>query len=204
MVVLRQANNVKYAQFLEPGQTLTVTAEVLKMGEGETKLKAYGTVAGRIIVERTAYFDAVQSGQLGSRVRVHRYCHPKRSAISLPYFTSPGWKFGNLKRTAGDFLRHQFTRSENNVKVRPQLASNPNNLRPAPMRFEGKTALVTGGSRGIGRAASSRLVRRGRGGVRLSEQSAGGRGTGGRVAVGAGQGPSFAGRRAAICSVPTR
>jgi 3-hydroxyacyl-[acyl-carrier-protein] dehydratase len=50
MVVLKQANNVKYAQFVEPGQTLTVTAEVLKFDEGEVKMKAYGTVSGRIIV----------------------------------------------------------------------------------------------------------------------------------------------------------
>jgi 3-hydroxyacyl-[acyl-carrier-protein] dehydratase len=50
MVVLKQANNVKYGQFVEPGQTLTVTAELLKMGEGEAKLKVYGTMGGRIIV----------------------------------------------------------------------------------------------------------------------------------------------------------
>jgi len=50
MVVLKQANNVKYAQFVEPGQTLTITAEVLKFDDGEVKLKAYGTVGGRIIV----------------------------------------------------------------------------------------------------------------------------------------------------------
>jgi 3-hydroxyacyl-[acyl-carrier-protein] dehydratase len=50
IVVLRQANNVKYAQFIEPGQTLTVTAEILKATENETKLKTYGTMDGRIIV----------------------------------------------------------------------------------------------------------------------------------------------------------
>lgn len=50
MVVLKQANNVKYAQFVEPGQTLTVTAEVLKFDDGAVKLKAYGTVGGRIIL----------------------------------------------------------------------------------------------------------------------------------------------------------
>ena len=50
IVVLRQANNVKYGQFVEPGQTLTITAEVLKFDDGEVKLKAYGTVGGRIIV----------------------------------------------------------------------------------------------------------------------------------------------------------
>ena len=50
MVTLKQANNVKYAHFLEPGQTLSVTAEILKFEEGEVKLKAYGTVSGRIIL----------------------------------------------------------------------------------------------------------------------------------------------------------
>lgn len=50
MVVLKQANNVKYAQFVEPGQTLSVTAEILKFEEGEVKLKAYGTESGRIIL----------------------------------------------------------------------------------------------------------------------------------------------------------
>ena len=50
MVVLKQANNVKYAQFVEPGQTLSVTAEILKFGEGEVKLKAYGTMGGRVIL----------------------------------------------------------------------------------------------------------------------------------------------------------
>ena len=50
IVVLKQANNVKYAQFVEPGQTLAVTAEILKFDEGEVKLKAYGTVGGRVIL----------------------------------------------------------------------------------------------------------------------------------------------------------
>jgi 3-hydroxyacyl-[acyl-carrier-protein] dehydratase len=50
MIVLKEAANVKYGQFLEPGQTLLVTAEVLKSGDDETKLKANGMVDGRIIV----------------------------------------------------------------------------------------------------------------------------------------------------------
>ena len=47
MVVLRQANNVKYGQFVEPGQTLTVTVQILKQDERETKVKAQGTLDGR-------------------------------------------------------------------------------------------------------------------------------------------------------------
>ncbi len=50
MVVLKQAANAKFGQFVEPGQTLTVTAEVLSQDASETKLKAQGTVDGRTAV----------------------------------------------------------------------------------------------------------------------------------------------------------
>lgn len=50
IVLLKQANNVKYGQFVEPGQILTVTAEVLSQNESETKVKAQGTVDGRTTV----------------------------------------------------------------------------------------------------------------------------------------------------------
>ncbi len=50
IVVLKQANNVKYAQFVEPGQTLEVTAEIVKFDKGEVKLKAYGMMSGRVML----------------------------------------------------------------------------------------------------------------------------------------------------------
>ncbi len=50
MVVLKQVSNVKYGQFVEPGQTLTVTAEIIGQNERETRLKARGTVAGQLTV----------------------------------------------------------------------------------------------------------------------------------------------------------
>jgi 3-hydroxyacyl-[acyl-carrier-protein] dehydratase len=50
IVVLKQATNVKYAQFVEPGQTLSVSVEVLSHGPRETKLKAHGSVDGRTTV----------------------------------------------------------------------------------------------------------------------------------------------------------
>jgi 3-hydroxyacyl-[acyl-carrier-protein] dehydratase len=50
MVLLKQASSVKYGQFLEPGQTLMVTAEILKHEEHETRLKVRGMVDGRITV----------------------------------------------------------------------------------------------------------------------------------------------------------
>ncbi|MEN6451944.1 MAG: 3-hydroxyacyl-ACP dehydratase FabZ family protein [Thermoguttaceae bacterium] len=50
IVVLKQVNNAKYAQFVEPGQMITITAELQSLGDGEAKLKASGTVNGRLVV----------------------------------------------------------------------------------------------------------------------------------------------------------
>jgi len=58
VVLLKQANNVKYGQFVEPGQLLTVTAEIISQTDSETKVKAQGsvdgrtTVSGRLVLER--------------------------------------------------------------------------------------------------------------------------------------------------------
>lgn len=57
-VVLKEARNVKYADFVEPGESLIVTCEVLDQGDRETKFKATGTVNGhtavsaRLVIER--------------------------------------------------------------------------------------------------------------------------------------------------------
>jgi 3-hydroxyacyl-[acyl-carrier-protein] dehydratase len=50
MVVLKEAKGVKYGQFVEPGQTLRVTAEILNQTDRETVLKVRGTVDGRFTV----------------------------------------------------------------------------------------------------------------------------------------------------------
>lgn len=58
MVVLKEARNVKYADFVEPGQVLRVSAEILKQDERLTTLRVQGEVAGntavsaRLILER--------------------------------------------------------------------------------------------------------------------------------------------------------
>jgi 3-hydroxyacyl-[acyl-carrier-protein] dehydratase len=46
VVVLKEARNVKYNKFVEPGQTLTVTAELVGQTEQEAKIKAFGEVDG--------------------------------------------------------------------------------------------------------------------------------------------------------------
>src|SRR5207253_6077713 len=45
-VLLKEARNVKYSDFVAPGQTLEVTAEFLKQDETTTTLKSQGTVNG--------------------------------------------------------------------------------------------------------------------------------------------------------------
>lgn len=57
-VTLREAKAVKYANFVEPGQVMRITAEVLDQGARETRLKAQGVVEGeaavsaRLVMER--------------------------------------------------------------------------------------------------------------------------------------------------------
>jgi len=58
VILLKHAVNVKYGQFVEPGQLLTVTAELISQTATETTVKAQGsvdgrtTVSGRLVLER--------------------------------------------------------------------------------------------------------------------------------------------------------
>lgn len=57
-ILLKQARNVKYADFVQPGQTLLVYSEIVKQDETLTTVKARGVVgdstavSGRLILER--------------------------------------------------------------------------------------------------------------------------------------------------------
>jgi len=50
MVVLREVANVRFGHFVSPGETLEVSAEMVEMGEREAKVKAQGSVDGRMTV----------------------------------------------------------------------------------------------------------------------------------------------------------
>ena len=58
IVTLKEAKNVKFANFLQPGQTLTITAEIIDQDERHTRIKASGTadgaatLAARLTMER--------------------------------------------------------------------------------------------------------------------------------------------------------
>jgi 3-hydroxyacyl-[acyl-carrier-protein] dehydratase len=50
MVILKEARNIKYSDFVTPGKELEVTAEILKQDERLTTLKTQGTIDGNIAV----------------------------------------------------------------------------------------------------------------------------------------------------------
>src|SRR5437762_5737468 len=50
VVLLKEARNVKYSDFVTPGQTLEVIAEILKQDESTTTLKVQATVNGNVAV----------------------------------------------------------------------------------------------------------------------------------------------------------
>lgn len=50
LVLLKEARNVKYADFVTPGKELVVTAEILKSDATLTTLKAQGSIDGNIAV----------------------------------------------------------------------------------------------------------------------------------------------------------
>lgn len=62
-VLLKEARNIKYSDFVEPGHSLVVTAEILKQDAATTTLKAQATVddrvavSGRLILERFQISD---------------------------------------------------------------------------------------------------------------------------------------------------
>ncbi len=87
IIVLKQASNVKYGQFVEPGQLLTVTVEIISQTETETKVKAQGTVdgqntvSGRLVLERYNLADREHSEPLADEMILEEM----RSLLSVLY-----------------------------------------------------------------------------------------------------------------------
>jgi len=79
VVVLKQAKNVKYQGFVEPGQTLQVTASVVKQLDSITTLKGEGTVdgraavSGRLVLENFKVSDRVAGEELTDRFAEKSY-----------------------------------------------------------------------------------------------------------------------------------
>lgn len=57
VVILKEARNIKYADFVTPGKELVVTAEILKQDSSLTTLKAQGTIDGNMAVNGRLVLD---------------------------------------------------------------------------------------------------------------------------------------------------
>ena len=79
VVVLKETKNVKFGQFLQPGQTLVVSSKIVSDSEHETVVKAQGAIEGQVRIraqltlakynlgessEHQACFDAKIVGRL--------------------------------------------------------------------------------------------------------------------------------------------
>jgi 3-hydroxyacyl-[acyl-carrier-protein] dehydratase len=63
-VVLREARNVKYSDFVAPGQTLTVTAEWQKRDGRLISLRAQGTVGNSVAVSARLVLEQLDLKQI--------------------------------------------------------------------------------------------------------------------------------------------
>lgn len=48
IVVLKETKNVKFGQFLQPGQTMVVTSRIISDSQNETVLKTQGSIEGQV------------------------------------------------------------------------------------------------------------------------------------------------------------
>lgn len=66
VVTMKEALNVKYSDFVQPGQTLIVTAKIVKQDEATTTVKAQGmvgdtvAVGGKLVLEKYNIVDREQ------------------------------------------------------------------------------------------------------------------------------------------------
>ncbi|HTQ39297.1 MAG TPA: 3-hydroxyacyl-ACP dehydratase FabZ family protein [Pirellulales bacterium] len=95
MVVLREARNVKYADFVEPGQTLTVKAEIIGATPQQTKLKVQGSVDGKVNVGARlvmAQFNLADGNPVRASADAHviRQMRKQFDILYRPMETSPG------------------------------------------------------------------------------------------------------------------
>ena len=71
VVVLKEGRGIRYGQFVNPGDLLTVDVELVKMGDGRAHFKARGSVDGRMVVSgrlELEYFKLAQQAPGGAAI----------------------------------------------------------------------------------------------------------------------------------------
>lgn len=63
LVLLREVRNVKFGDFLSPGQTLQITAEWMKEKDGLITVKGTAEKAGRVTVSARLILEKASSGE---------------------------------------------------------------------------------------------------------------------------------------------
>ncbi|MEM6365654.1 MAG: 3-hydroxyacyl-ACP dehydratase FabZ family protein [Planctomycetota bacterium] len=62
VVLLREARNVRFGDFLSPGETLDVEAEIIKIDQAMTTIKAAARKGDRVTVSARLIFESCSSG----------------------------------------------------------------------------------------------------------------------------------------------
>ena len=129
LVVLKEARNVKYADFVEPGRILTVTVEITKWEPRLVHLKAQGTLDG--VVALSAARLVLELDHLDCSIRIFE---PEIDFVDMPVrmLPPPNAAFrGEFQRSLLEMLRgnqHWQTTDDLTVKVMIQRRMNENEM----------------------------------------------------------------------------
>ena len=85
MVILKEARNVKYADFVAPGRQLVIDAEVVKQDDSTTTMKTVGRLEGKVAVQARLTLERFN---LADKNREHkprdlRICHKLKEQFDL-------------------------------------------------------------------------------------------------------------------------
>jgi 3-hydroxyacyl-[acyl-carrier-protein] dehydratase len=108
VVLLKEARNVKYSDFVTPGEELVVTAELLKQDDTTATLKAQGTLRGNVAVSGRLILEKYNIGErVAARASADTYIRKKLKVVferlmspagaSAPLTASPPPPHMNIK-----------------------------------------------------------------------------------------------------------
>ena len=67
IVVLKETKNVKFGQFLQPGQTMVVASKIISDSDNETVFKAQGSIEGQVRIRAQLTLAKYNISEVSSR-----------------------------------------------------------------------------------------------------------------------------------------